>query len=49
MPNSTEPFEPAPPDGRILIYQDGATRLQLRPYAGNAAAADGGGSRTCSR
>ena len=22
--------EPAPPDGQILIYQDGATRLQVR-------------------
>ena len=27
MPNKTEP---APPDGQILIYQDGATRLQVR-------------------
>ena len=27
MPDKTEP---APPDGQILIYQDGATRLQVR-------------------
>ena len=29
MPDKTEPPEPAP-DGQILIYQDGATRLQVR-------------------
>ena len=30
MPDKTEPPEPALPDGQILIYQDGATRLQVR-------------------
>ena len=30
MPDKTEPPEPAAPDGQILIYQDGATRLQVR-------------------
>ncbi|MGK2897661.1 MAG: virulence RhuM family protein [Burkholderiaceae bacterium] len=33
MPGKTEPPEPsapAPPDGQILIYQDGATHLQVR-------------------
>jgi hypothetical protein len=30
MPHKTEPPEPAPPDGQVLIYQDGATRLQVR-------------------
>ena len=30
MPDKAEPPEPAPPDGQILIYQDGATRLQVR-------------------
>lgn len=30
MPDKTEPAEPAPPDGQVLIYQDGATHLQVR-------------------
>jgi len=30
MLNKTEPPEPAPPDGQVLIYQDGATHLQVR-------------------
>ena len=30
MPDKTEPPEPALPGGQILIYQDGATRLQVR-------------------
>ena len=30
MPGKTEPPEPAPLDGQVLIYQDGATRLQVR-------------------
>lgn len=30
MPDKTESPEPAPPDGQVLIYQDGATRLQVR-------------------
>jgi hypothetical protein len=30
MLNKTEPLEPAPPDGQVLIYQDGATHLQVR-------------------
>ena len=29
MPDRTEPTEPAP-DGQVLIYQDGATHLQVR-------------------
>ena len=30
MPAKTDPPGPAPADGQILIYQDGATRLQVR-------------------
>jgi hypothetical protein len=30
MPDKTEPPEPVPPDGQVLIYQDGATHLQVR-------------------
>jgi hypothetical protein len=30
MPDKPNPTEPTPPDGQILIYQDGATRLQVR-------------------
>ena len=30
MAGKTELPEPAPPDGQILIYEDGATRLQVR-------------------
>jgi hypothetical protein len=30
MSDKTEPPEPAPPDGQVLIYQDGATHLQVR-------------------
>lgn len=30
MPDKAEPPEPAPPNGQILIYQDGATHLQVR-------------------
>jgi len=30
MPDNTEPPEPPPPDGQVLIYQDGATHLQVR-------------------
>lgn len=30
MPYETEPPEPTPPDGQVLIYQDGATHLQVR-------------------
>ena len=30
MPAETEPSEPTPPDGQVLIYQDGATHLQVR-------------------
>ncbi|MEO8059978.1 MAG: virulence RhuM family protein [Burkholderiales bacterium] len=30
MPDKSEPPEPAPPDGQVLIYQDGATQLQVR-------------------
>ena len=30
MADKTEPPEPAPPDGQVLIYQDGATHLQVR-------------------
>lgn len=30
MPDKTEPPESAPPDGQVLIYQDGATHLQVR-------------------
>jgi hypothetical protein len=30
MPDKADPPEPATPDGQILIYQDGAARLQVR-------------------
>ena len=30
MPDKPNPQQPTPPDGQILIYQDGATRLQVR-------------------
>ncbi len=30
MPDSGGDLQPAPPEGQILIYQDGATRLQVR-------------------
>ena len=30
MPDKSEPPEPAAPDGQVLIYQDGATHLQVR-------------------
>ncbi len=30
MPAKPKPPEPAPPDGQVLIYQDGATHLQVR-------------------
>ena len=30
MPAKAESPEPAPPDGQVLIYQDGATHLQVR-------------------
>ena len=30
MPDKTEQPEPAPPNGQVLIYQDGATHLQVR-------------------
>ena len=30
MSAETEPSEPTPPDGQVLIYQDGATHLQVR-------------------
>ena len=30
MPDKPEPTEPSPPGGQVLIYQDGATHLQVR-------------------
>jgi len=30
MPDKPSPSEPTPPDGQLLIYRDGATRLQVR-------------------
>ena len=30
MPDKTESPEPAPPNGQVLIYRDGATHLQVR-------------------